>query len=295
MGFRLFELLLAVLATHFAWRWGLYLPRLQEVVLPLGLAQYIDLSLFFREPWGVVNAAFITTLIVTGFFRIHRAGYLGAIFFLHLQYAARFSQGEIPHSQNGVGLMLLVFAIGTFFFHRPALQQRFTMASAYLFMGVGYTSAAVCKLVATGWTWPDGRHLWLWVHEKSIDVFSHYGTLGLNVVQEMVLEYWWLATAFLLIGLISEVIAVSMAFRGYRVVAVAAVIGLHAGIYVTMDILFSHTTILLIGLFLYLFADRLDRLVPAGLLDAAYRFLYPKQVFSQHSPRPDRLPGSELA
>jgi hypothetical protein len=151
------------------------------------------------------------------------------------------------------------------------------MAFAYTFLGLGYTSAAFCKLIGTGWYWPDGRHLWLWIHEKSIDAFSNFGVLDLNLFQEMALNHWWVATAFLTIGLVSEFVAISMMFRRYRMLAMAALLGLHVGIYAIMGIIFFESTVLMVFMFLYPVLIRLDDVLPQSALDMAHRFAYPRQ------------------
>jgi hypothetical protein len=288
IGFRLIEMVTSVFTLHYAWKWALYMMRLEDVFLPLGIAHYLDVSVFFQSPWPFVNAALISGLVIAGAFRLYRHGYLGALILLHVQYAARFSQGEIPHSQNATGVLLLALGMGAVFSASPALRQRFSMGIAYLLIGFGYTSAAFCKLVATGWTWPDGRHLWLWTHEKSIDVISATGHFELNLLQEYALDHWWIATAFLTVGLVSEFFAVGMAFRRYRSLIVSVVLGLHAGIYLTMNILFFQTTVLLVLLFVYPFSSRLDDILSAPVLQAVHRIFYPRWLASSREPEATR-------
>ena len=271
--FRIFELLVAFFTVNYAWEWAAYLPRLQDVVLPLGIAHYVDVTVLFDSVWARVNAGLITVLAVAGFFRLNRFAYLGALLLLHLHFAARYSQGEIPHSPNMLGMLLMGFGIAAIAFEAPKIHRRFTMAFSYFFIGLGYTSAAFCKIIGTGWYWSDGRHLWMWIHEKSVDAFSNFGVLDLNVAQELALNHWWMATAFLTIGLVSEFFAVSMALRRFRMLAMGAVLGLHAGIYAIMGIIFFESTVLMVMMFFYPVLTQLDTALPEWVIRAAHRVL----------------------
>lgn len=276
--FRVFEVLVAFFTVNYAWEWAAYLPRLQDVVLPLGVAHYVDVTLLFDPVWARVNAALITVLTIAGFFRLNRFAYLGALLLLHLHFAARYSQGEIPHSPNVLGMLLMGFGIAAIAFEAPKIHRRFTMAFSYFFIGLGYTSAAFCKIIGTGWYWSDGRHLWMWIHEKSIDAFSNFGVLDLNVAQELALNHWWIATAFLTIGLVSEFFAVGMALRRFRMLAMGAVLGLHAGIYAIMGIIFFESTVLMIMMFLYPVLTQLDAWLPESVVQTVHRVLYPRRI-----------------
>ena len=132
IGFRLIEIVTGIFASHYAWTWALYMMHLEDIFLPLGVAHYLNLSVFFQSPWPFINAALISGLVIAGALRLYRHGYLGALILLHVQYAARFSQGEIPHSQNATGVLLLALGIGAVFSASPALRQRFSMGIAYL-------------------------------------------------------------------------------------------------------------------------------------------------------------------
>jgi hypothetical protein len=141
-------------------------------------------------------------------------------------------------------LMGLALALAAFDAER--LRRRFTLGFTYFFVGLGYTSAAVCKLVATGPQWVDGRHLQLWIYEKSVDVFAATGTFNFTFAQELALNHYWIATLFLTIGLVTELFAVAMWWPQFRVPTVLAVLALHGGIYLTMRIVFGITTVELI-------------------------------------------------
>lgn len=264
--FRIFELFVAVSTVKWAVDWGFYMLRISDVVLPLGIAQYVDISFMYAGPFGLANAGLIAALAALGFLRVTRWAYLGAFVLLHLQYAARYSLGEIPHSANVLGLTLLGLGIGMAAFHVATQQRRFTMGFAYFFVPLGYTSAAACKLIGTGWWWSDGRHLWMWINEKGIDAFAKTGVLDFNWMQAMALDEWWMATAFLTIGLVSEAGAFLMWWRRFRLPVGLAVIGLHMGIWATMGILFLITTLELV-LLTFPWAMWLDYVLPRLTLD----------------------------
>ena len=111
--FKLFELFVLFYTIKFSFEWAHYSQfRNEEVVLPLGVANYIDVSLFFHNYFAFVIAIAILILVVFAFFRKGPNWlYMAAMLLFHLQYVIRFSQGEIPHSQNLIGMSLLCFAI----------------------------------------------------------------------------------------------------------------------------------------------------------------------------------------
>ncbi|MFO8099809.1 MAG: hypothetical protein R6T83_09355 [Salinibacter sp.] len=244
--FYAFELFVAACTLKYAWTWAAHLQQLGDVVLPLGLANYVDVSVLFQSWVAYGVAALLTGTVALGALRWWRYGYLAALLLLHLLFAARYSQGEIPHSSNVLGMTLLGLSLAVPAFDTEKLRRRFAIGFAYFSVGIGYTSAAVCKLVASGPQWVDGRHLQLWIHEKSIDVFAASGTFDFTLLQSLALDHYWIATLFLVIGLVSESLAISMCWPRFRVPAVLAVLGLHAGIYLTMRIIFAITTLELI-------------------------------------------------
>ncbi|MFK7846000.1 MAG: hypothetical protein AB8G77_11920 [Rhodothermales bacterium] len=239
--FKIFELFIAVSTIHLAWSWGLYILRISDVVLPLGIAIYIDVSFLFGNGLSLVVAGLVTVFAALGFFRINKYAYLISFLLLHLQYAARFTLGEIPHSSNVVGMTLLGLATAMVFFSDAKVRRRFTMGYTYFFVGLGYTMAAVCKLIGTGWFWSDGRHLWIWIHEKAVDAMGYTGLLDYNLLQQVALNSMFFATIGLTFGLLSEFFAWLMWWRRFRMPVLFAVLGLHVGIYVLMNIMFWHT------------------------------------------------------
>ena len=112
------------------------------------------------------------------------------------------------------------------------------MGFTYFFLGLAYTSAAISKLVASGITWPDGRHLWMWINEKAVDEIARSGFVELNFVQELALSSLLIATLFLAFGLIAELFSWLVWFKHTRMWVMLAILGLHVGIWLTMDILF---------------------------------------------------------
>ena len=244
--FRLFELFIVYFTVRLAWEWGQYITRISDVVLPLGIANYIDVSFMFETSLPFVNAGLITALTVVGFLRLSRYAYLASFLLLHLQFATRFTLGEIPHSSNVLGMTLLGLALAMVFFDGGWYRRCFTMGFTYFFVGLGYTSAAFCKLIGTGITWPAGRHLWMWIHEKGIDSLAKTGVFQYNGLQELILSDYWIATAVLAASLLTELLAVLMWWKRFRTPMVLAVIGLHTGIYYTMNITFQITFLELI-------------------------------------------------
>ncbi len=264
--FKLFELFVIYYTIRFAWEWGLYTEfRNTDVVLELGLANYIDISIFFDNYLTIINAAFITVLSVACYFRLgFRWQYMVVMVLLHVQYVARFSQGEIPHSQNLIGMSVLCFAIGAIWFPDKKQMPRFVMGSIIFFIGLGYTSAFFAKLIGTGINWYDGRHLWLWIGEKSIDILSREGTYNPNFLQSMALQSTAIASIILLIGWFTELIGFTMWWTKLRPYTTTLLIGMHFGITMTMNIRFDAFVIqlILVGFPWYILIDRYVKTTP---------------------------------
>ncbi len=245
--FRGVELFLLAYAFYYCWTWGLYIQQnISSVLLPLGLANYIDVSFMFDHNVALINAALVGVLGLVGFFRLWQPAYLWALLAFHLQYVARFCLGEISHGSNLIGMGVLGLGLALFFFRKEEHRRRFTFGFLYFFIGLGYTSAAVCKLVGTGITWPDGRHLLMWIGERKVDTLSKFGAFEPSVLQEMVIQDYHYGTLFLLIGLFTEAISFLMWWRKFRYVVVVLVIGMHIGIVLTMNIFFHASTYFLI-------------------------------------------------
>lgn len=238
--FKIFELFIVVNVINYAWKWAQYIPRNTEVVKPAGIAHYIDITFMFGDFLPSITAGLITILCVLAFFRIQfRAQYLVVLFLLHLLFVARFSQGKIPHGSNLIGMSLLALALAILLYRTPWKISRFTFGSVYLFVGLSYLSAAISKLIGSGLFWFDGRHLWLWISEKSIDILSRTGTFELNFLQELALQSIPIASIILLLGWITEFCGVLIWSNKYRPYIVTALIGMHLGIMITMNIRFD--------------------------------------------------------
>ena len=237
--FRFFELFLLVGTIKLAWDWGFYILRISDIVLPLGIARYVDVSFMFESSLPLINAALITILAVAGYLRATRYAYMIGFLLLHLQYAARYSLGEIPHSSNVLGMTVLGLALSMLVFSKEVHRRQFTLGFTYFYVGLGYTLAGLSKLVGTGVTWSDGRHMWMWIYEKSIDSFAKTGVLDFNVFQELLLSEVWISTLFLSIGLLTELCAFLMWWKPFRVPILVGVIALHIGIYLIMGIFFT--------------------------------------------------------
>ena len=244
--FKGFELFVAVFTAYLAWTWGLYILRISDVVLPLGIAYYVDVSFMFGNVLPLVNAGVISALALLGFFRVTRYAYFIAFLLLHLQYAARYSLGEIPHSANMFGMTLLGLGLAMLLFRESRYRRRFTLGFAYFYIGLGYTLAAFSKLVGSGLGWSDGRHLWMWIYEKSIDAFAKTGVLDYNLLQRLLLSDHGIATVFLTVGLLTEFFAFLMWWRRLRTPTILAVIALHFGIFFVMNIMFTLSVVELV-------------------------------------------------
>lgn len=258
--FKIFELFIAFYTIKFAWEWGIYAHlRNAEVVLPLGIAHYIDVSFFFQNYMAIVVAALITLLTVLAFFRLGTKWmYMLVMILLHLQYVIRFSQGEIPHSQNLIGMGVFCFAIGAIFFPGLKTMPRFVLGSIIFFIGLGYTSASIAKFIGTGIDWYDGRHLWLWMKEKGIDILSREGSYHPNFLQQMAFEHTAVASIILLIGWFTEMIGVTMWWKKLRPYTTTLIIGMHFGITLTMNIRFDAFVfqLILVGFPWYILLDK---------------------------------------
>lgn len=245
--FRTVELFILGYAVWFCWDWGLYIQQnISSVLLPLGLANYVDVSFLFDHNVALLNAGLVAVLGGLGFFRFWRPAYLLALVAFHFQYVARYSLGEISHGSNLIGMGVLGLGVALVAFRSESVRRRFTFGFLYFFIGLGYTSAAVCKLIGTGIMWPDGRHLLMWIAERKVDTLSKFGAFEPNILQEWVLTDYRVGTAILLFGLFAEAVSFLMWWRPYRYPVVLLVVSMHLGIYVTMNIFFAASTYFLI-------------------------------------------------
>lgn len=237
---KIFELFVAYQTIVYAWEWGLYTLKITDVVLPLGIATMIDISFMHGNIMPLVNAGLITVITIATFFRLGwNWQYMVVFVLLHVQYVARFSIGEIPHSGNLLGMALFSFAVGTLFFHTRESKYRFIIGFTLFYIGLGYVSASISKLIGTGIFWVDGRHLWLWIAEKGTDILSREGEFGYNLIQILALKSTVIATIILIIGILTEFFGFLMWFRKTRPYITLAIIGMHIGVMLSMNIRFD--------------------------------------------------------
>ena len=257
-AFKMVELIVLLFTIKFAYDWGFYIQRIGEVVLPLGIAQYIDVSFMFSNNISVVNGAIMIIAALAGFFRLSRYAYAICFASFHLHYVSRYCLGEISHGSNLIGMAIFIFAVGHIAFQEGKNFRVFSMGMAHFYFGMGYTSAGICKLIGTGPTWIDGSHLWMWIGERSVDVTSRMGEFAPNFLQEWILANHTFATVVLLFGLMAELASFLLWFRFTRPWATIIVIGMHQGISTSMNILFLENMIILIavGLPWYILFDR---------------------------------------
>ncbi len=249
--FRVFEALVCIWTIQFAWEWAPFIQRIKTVVLPLGVANYFDVSVFFEHGLSYVLAGAQTLFLVLGFLRRTKWAYAAAIVVFHLLYVTRYCLGEISHGTNLLGLAVLAWALGTLCFQRStAHQMRFVFGFLVFFFGLGYSSAAVCKLVATGISWPSGDHLALWIGERTVDVTSNTGRFDMGTFQALALEHRWVGTLVLTFGLVSELVGMLGWVERLRVFVLSGLIIMHLGIDLMMNIYFGHN-IYLIALLAY--------------------------------------------
>jgi len=265
----LLETFIVVSTCYLAWKWGIYTLRHSDVVLSLAFARLVDISFMFGNNLPLINAGLISVVVILGYFKVGRWTYSIALVLLILQYSVRFSQGEIPHSANLIGMGLLGFAIGAVLFDDSIRRSRFGTGFNYFSLGLAYFSAAISKVVASGLSWPDGRHLWMWINEKAVDEIARSGAVELNWIQDWAMESWLVATFFLAFGLITELCAFLLWYKKTRLALVWAIFAMHAGIYLAMDIIFvlSMYELILLGLPIAYLIDRQDQkktLVHAG-------------------------------
>lgn len=244
--FRVVEALLAVATVSLCWNWGWYIQKnINESLLELGLAQYLDVSFMFDHYIAVGNAIFIAVLVVLGFARMWRPAYALALFLFHLQYVSRYILGEISHGSNLVGMGILGLGLAHFYFSDEQRRRRFVFGFLYFFIGLGYTSSAFCKLIGTGVHWADGHHLWMWIAERKVDVLGKFGTFEPNMLQELILSDAAWGTLVLAFGHLAELSAILMWWRRFRRPILFLVLSMHIGIAFTMNIVFWWTTMLL--------------------------------------------------
>jgi hypothetical protein len=238
--FKVLELFLLGYAVSFAWQWGFQIQSIAAVAVPHGIARDIDISFLVGHPTALINAALISACALGGLWpRAARLTLPLLVVLMHFQYAARYSLGKVTHGTHYVGLGLAMLALAPWIMPSPLLRRRFVVGGTLFFMGLGYVFAAISKLVAKGAAWPNGNHLWLWIEERSLDQLANLGHRQLNAAQELCLSSWIVATLCLAGGLLAELSGFLLWFRRMRVPVTLALLGLHLGVFATMDIVFD--------------------------------------------------------
>lgn len=244
--FRVMEIIVLSQILYNIWDWAFYIKELTDVVLPLSLANYIDVRLLFGNNLPVINAGLITVLLAAGFLRRGRFAYFAAILLYQLQYSARFSQGEISHGANLGGIVLLCLGVSFLFIKKDDHIIKTALGLIYFFIGLGYVSAAFSKLIGTGLHWSYGEHLNLWIAERGTDKLSQFGVFDVNILQAYLLQHTWAATITLTFGLLVEFFGFLFWFRRTRWVETVLLLSLHIGIVFTLRIAFSQYVYLLL-------------------------------------------------
>jgi hypothetical protein len=244
--FRVFEALIIVWTLNAAWFWAPSFAYYTVVVGPLGLANFMDISVFFNPvaAYGLVTA--LTVSLVLGFFRRWRWAYFVALLLFHLAFVARYSLGEISHGSHFPGLAILALALGTTMYRTPAVTYRFVFGMIFFLYGLGYTCAGFCKLIATGLGWPAAQHLALWMGERMIDVTSSFGVFEPNLMQRFVVAYPAVGSVALAFGWVAEFAGVLMWFERARPYVLTALILMHLGVEFLLNIFFAENIYILV-------------------------------------------------
>lgn len=246
--FTVLQVGVAALVLKETWPWPESIARLQSLVAPLGIGSHLDLSFLLGATSPYVLYGALAGALLLGTVRRSAWAYWAALLCFHLLYVTRYSLGKASHGTSFLGLAVLALALGTSLYKRddPAAQQRFSFGFLFFFYGFGYVMAAICKMVATGPSWPAGAHLLLWMGEKSVDVTSSTGHFEPNAMQSLILQTPELGTAALTFGLVAEALGFLMWFSRYRPWIVTALIAMHIGIDFTMNIFFFNNICMLL-------------------------------------------------
>jgi hypothetical protein len=244
--FLIFKTIIVFQVIIFSWSWAFYISQLNYAVKLVGIATWVNISFMFGSPYAYLNAGAITLFAILGYFKKGRIFYLLAFLGLHLQYAARFSQGKISHGANFTGMALLILALAALVFNDQEQRRKITLGLFIFFVALAYTSAGFCKLIGSGIHWADGNHLILWIREGANDTLSQNGTFKLNTFQQLILHHGWLGTLMLTLGLITELCGFLLCFRKTRWIEASLLLGMHIGIVFSMNIGFTYILAFLI-------------------------------------------------
>lgn len=136
-------------------------------------------------------------------------------------------------------MALFSFAMGLAFFENKSERYRFIIGITIFYIGAGYFSASISKLIGTGVTWVDGRHLWLWIAEKGTDILSREGEFQYTFIQTLALNSIPIATMILIVGILTEFFGILFWFNKVRPYIALALIGMHFRVTLSMNIRFD--------------------------------------------------------
>ncbi|MCK6541807.1 hypothetical protein L6Q79_03880 [bacterium] len=238
--FRLFEFFVLSGSIYYAWSWADYIRQISDNIHPLGIAQHVPIDFMYGNMIPHLFAIVITTLAFLIFLgRAHRYAHAIILVLLHLLLVARDAMGEIGHSANFIGLSVLALAVAYASCGQDGERRRMALGLTVFFIGLGYVSAALCKLIATGVFWPDGMHLALWIAEKKIDTIARTGIYEANPLQQMVLTHHSAGTLMLGFGLTAELLGFLIWWKRFRPYITLLLVAMHTGISLTMNIRFD--------------------------------------------------------
>lgn len=85
----------------------------------------------------------------------------------------------------------------------------------------------------------------MWIEEKAVNTYATHGVVDLNMVQNLVLGHYELATAILIVGLFTELSRFLTWRPCFRLPPLVGLLGLHTEIFLTMNIVVAVTTVAL--------------------------------------------------
>ncbi|MBC8066990.1 MAG: hypothetical protein IAG13_01545, partial [Deltaproteobacteria bacterium] len=226
--------------------------------------EHVDVSWFFHDGHAYLLASALTLAVILGFARlpgVGRVAYAVALVLFHLMYVTRYSLGEISHGSHFIGMAVLGLAIADLAMPSQ-MRERFTLGFLFFFYGIAYTSAGFCKLIGSGLGWADGRHLALWLGERTVDIGSTFGSFEPNALQRVLVAHPALATAVLAFGLLAELGGVALWLRRTRPYAATALIAMHVGVELSLGIWFGHNIYALLAI-AYPWGPAIDRALVA--------------------------------
>lgn len=236
LRFRLFELIVIFWVLRLVWVWGTQIPDADYTGAASGLANYLDLSFLRSNGLSLLNAGIVSIFAVAGLIRILRPAYAVVLVLMHVQYSALFGMATIDHASHVIGMCMLGLSIAAIAFKSGPNRRRFALGFAWLSMGFGYTVSAATKVIASGPRWVEGNNLWTWINERTTDLVAGTGEFELNVLQQLLLDNWWLATGALTLGLVCQATGFFLWFRRARHYQAAALLVVHAGAFLALGI-----------------------------------------------------------